>query len=348
MSGQPMSHRIFIERLVIAIAIVGFALLLWELRDLLILVFGAVLVSVILSLIALPIRQRLGVPPWAGLLAAVLIVAGVIGIALGMFGAETARQAAALSDAIPRAWAALQARLEPMGLAEPLRQAIAGLEANSGGVLSNVGRIAMSIGSGIADALLVLVGGIYLAAQPRLYRGGLVKLVPPGGRANVEQALDDSWTALRLWLLGRLVSMTFIGLLTGIGLWILGVPAALALAVIAFILEFVPYVGPILASIPAILLAFAIDPMLALWVALLYVVIQQLEGNVIEPLVQQRAVDLPPALLLFSIVAGGVLFGAVGVIFAAPLAVVLFVIVKRLYVREALNTETDMPGEAKD
>jgi predicted PurR-regulated permease PerM len=141
--------------------------------------------------------------------------------------------------------------------------------------------------------------------------------------------------------------MVFIGLLTGIGLWLLGIPGALALGVIAFILEFVPFVGPILSSIPAILLALAFDPATAIWVVLLYIVIQQLEGNVIEPLVQQRAVDLPPALLLFSIVAGGLIFGMVGVVFAAPLLVVVFVMVKRLYVRDALGTHTDLPGEAK-
>jgi predicted PurR-regulated permease PerM len=342
---KPISHRIFIERLVIAIAILAVAAFVWTLRELLILVFGAVLVAVILSIIAHPIRRRLGVPEWAALLAAVLLVLALFALAFGLFGAETANQASALRETIPRAWAALQARLEPLGLAEPARQWVAGLQGAGGGVLSNLGRVALSVSNGIADTLLVLVGGIYLAAQPRLYREGLVKLVPRRGRALAEQALDDSWTALRLWLLGRLVSMAFIGILTGIGLWLIGIPGALALAVIAFILEFVPFVGPILAAVPAILLAVAFDPVKAIWVAGLYLGIQQLEGNVIEPLVQQRAVDLPPALLMFSIVAGGLLFGGIGILFAAPLLVVLFVMVKRLYVQEALSTQTPMPGE---
>ena len=348
MSQQPMSHRVFIERLVIAIAILGLALLLWALRGLLILVFGAVLVAVILSLIAHPLKKRPGLPDWAALLTAVLVVAGLFAFAFWLFGAETARQASALREAIPAAWQALLQRLEPIGLAEPLRQGMAGMQSGgSGGVLTNIGRFVMSVGGGIADAVLVIVGGIYLAAQPRLYRSGLLKLFPPGSRDQVEQALDDSWTALRLWLAGRLVSMLFIGLLTGIGLWALGIPGALALGVVAFILEFVPFVGPIISAVPAILLALAFDPVKALWVAGLYLGIQQLEGNVIEPIVQQRAVDLPPALLLFAIVAGALIFGPTGVIFAAPLTVVLFVMVKRLYVRDALQTATDIPGEKK-
>jgi predicted PurR-regulated permease PerM len=345
MSGERMSHRTFIERLVIAIAVIGLALLLWALRGVLILVFGAVLVAVILSLIAHPLRARFRFPDWASLLTAVLAVVGLLLIAFWLFGAETARQASTLRAAIPDAWAAIQQRLEPLGLAEPLRQGLAGAQSGGGGVLSNVGRFVLSVGGGIADALLVIVGGIYLAAQPRLYRRGLLKLFPAGGRDQLDQALDDCWTALRLWLAGRLVSMVFIGLLTGIGLWLLGIPGALALGIIAFILEFVPYVGPILAAVPALVLAFAYDPVMAIWVALLYLGIQQLEGNVIEPIVQQRAVDLPPALLLFAIVAGALVFGPVGVIFAAPLTVVLFVLVKRLYVRDALGTATEMPGE---
>ena len=348
MSERPISHRVFIERLVIAVAILGLALLLWSLRGLLILVFGAVLVAVILSLIAHPLRKRLGFPDWAALLAAVVVVIGTFAIAFSLFGQQAAEQASTLREAIPRAWEALLQRLEPVGLAEPLRQGIAGAqESGGGGVLAGLGRFVMSVGGGIADALLVIVGGIYLAAQPRLYRSGLLKLFPPGSRDKLDRALDDSWTALRLWLTGRLVSMAFIGLLTALGLWVLGIPGWLALGVIAFILEFVPFLGPILAAVPAILLALALDPVKALWVAALYLGIQQLEGNVIEPLVQQRAVDLPPALLLFAIVGGAFLFGPPGVIFAAPLTVVLFVMVKRLYVREALGTATQMPGEKR-
>jgi len=343
MSEPSMSHRLFVERLAIAIAVIGLALLLWQLRGILILVFGAILVAVILSLIAHPLKSRLRFPDWAALLAAILTVAGLLALAFWLFGAETARQAGALREAIPEAWTTLVRRLEPLGLADPLRQGMAG--AQDGGVLSSVGRFVMSVGGGIADTLLVIVGGIYLAAQPRLYRAGLLKLFPEGVRGRIEQALDDCWMALRLWLGGRLISMTFIGLLTGIGLWLLGIPGALALGIVAFILEFVPFVGPILAAVPALVLALAIDPVKALWVALLYLGIQQLEGNVIEPIVQQRAVDLPPALLLFAIVSGALVFGPPGVIFAAPLTVVLFVLVKRLYVRDALGTATEMPGE---
>jgi len=120
---------------------------------------------------------------------------------------------------------------------------------------------------------------------------------------------------------------------------------AFALGLIAGLLDFVPLIGPIVAAVPTLLLALSISPTTALWTGGLYLVVQQIEGNILSPLVQQRAVDLPPALLLFALLGFGSLFGAPGVILAAPLTVVVYVMVKRLYVREALGTPTNVPGE---
>ena len=139
--------------------------------------------------------------------------------------------------------------------------------------------------------------------------------------------------------------MASVGIATGVGLWLVGVDNALAFGLLAALLEFIPFIGPILAAIPAILIAAATDPQIALWVAGVYLVVQQLEGNVFSPLLQQWAVDLPGAVLLFSLLAMGTLFGALGIIFAAPLTVVIYVLVKKLYVREALETATPIPGE---
>ncbi|MFN3945045.1 MAG: AI-2E family transporter [Allosphingosinicella sp.] len=339
-----MGHRQFIERLVIAIGVLGFAALLWHLRGLVILVFGAVLVAVILSIVAEPVRERLRLPSGLALLVAILIVLGGFLGAFWMFGAQVAAQASQLGEMVPAAWEAALAMFDRWGIGDMVRRGVDEIAVGSG-MISNLGGIALSVGAGITDAVLIIVGGIYLAAQPALYREGLIKLFPPRARPLAGEAIGDSGRALRLWLIGQLVSMTLVGLLTGLGLWLLGVPSALALGIIAGILEFVPYVGPIAASFPAILVALAVSPELALWTALLYLLVQQAEGNLIQPLVQQRAVDLPPALLLFALVASGALFGIVGVLVAAPLTVVLYVLVKRLYVREALHTPTTLPGE---
>ncbi|WP_106640029.1 AI-2E family transporter [Allosphingosinicella vermicomposti] len=339
-----ISHREYIERLALTLLIGGLALLFWALRDVLILIFAAVLVAVIFRILANPIGRRLGVPHGVALGISVLIVIAVFATSMWLFGAEIVAQSSTLQRTIPGAWEQLLQRLEPIGLADPLRQWMAGV-GRGDGVVSNIGGLALSFGNGLADTLLVLFGGIYLAAQPDLYRRGVIKMIPPRGRGLTARALDDSWKALRLWLLGRLVSMVTVGILTFIGLSIIGIPAALTLGLLSGILEFVPFLGPIVSAIPAVLLAIAVSPEAALWTIGLYLLVQQIEGNLLEPLVQQRAVTLPPALLLFSLVIGGLLFGVPGILVAAPLLVVIYVMVKRLYIRTALHTRTPIPGE---
>jgi predicted PurR-regulated permease PerM len=118
--------------------------------------------------------------------------------------------------------------------------------------------------------------------------------------------------------------------------------------VIAAFAEFVPYVGPIMAAIPALLLALGEGNEAMLWVVLLFVGIQQVESYAITPIIQHRAVDLPPVLTLFALVAFGVLFGPTGVVLGTPLTVALYVLVKQLYVRDLLNEPTHIPGDKGD
>ena len=340
-----MTHRAYIERLLITILVVGLALLLWELKGILILVFASVLVAVVLRSIANPIRRWCSMPEGLALLIAVLIVAAILAVAFWMFGSRAIAQASELQRGIPQAWLMVESRLDTWGMGGSIQSAAADFGAR---ISSNLASILMTIGNVIADILLVIAGGIFLAVEPDLYRRGLIKLVPKDSRPNLEQTLEDTWNALRLWLAGRLLSMLIIGILTGIGLWLIGIPAVLALAVLAALLEFVPFIGPIMAAIPAVLLALAINPTLALWTAGLYLVIQTFEGNILEPLIQRHAVSLPPTLLLFAVIAFGFLFGFVGILLAAPLLVVIYVWVKRLYVRDALDTRTEVPGSAED
>jgi predicted PurR-regulated permease PerM len=133
--------------------------------------------------------------------------------------------------------------------------------------------------------------------------------------------------------------------LTGAGLAFIGVPQALGLGFIAGVLEFVPYVGPILSAIPALLLASTQSWEMVAWTLGLFVIVQQVENNVILPLVSGRAVDLPPAVGLFAVVAIGILFGPLGLLLGYPLAIVVDVVVRRLYVREMLGEKVEIAGE---
>jgi predicted PurR-regulated permease PerM len=335
---------LFIRRTLIVIGLIALALLLWSLRDVLVLVFGAVVVATLFRALAAEL-QRLHLGYRLALSLSVLSVLGVIALGIWMFGAQLTSQTQSLGRAVPQALEAIQSRLAGIGLPIDLSQMRP--QGIGSSLAANAGKFVMSLTGALTDILLLLVGGIFVAASPTFYKTGLIKLVPPGKRELTETALQDTGTALQLWLKGQLVAMLLIGVLTWLGLWLIGVPSALALGLIAGLLEFIPFVGPILSAIPAVLLAFTISPDLALWTVLLYVGIQHVEGYAIQPLIQSWAVDVPGAVLLFALLAAGGLFGPMGVIFAAPMTVVVYVLVKRLYVQEALDTATPIPGEDK-
>jgi predicted PurR-regulated permease PerM len=162
-------------------------------------------------------------------------------------------------------------------------------------------------------------------------------LLPPARRSRAHELLSAIGHTLRWWLFGRAVGMTIVGIATTTGLWLLDVPLALVLGLIAAALDFVPYVGPILAAAPGILVALSGGMSHAIYVALLYLAIQLLEGYVLTPLIEQRSVRLPPALTIGAQVLLGVLVGALGVLFATPLTAALVVLIKGLYVEDTLE-----------
>lgn len=193
----------------------------------------------------------------------------------------------------------------------------------------------------LASALVVIVVGLYGAANPGVYRDGFVRLFPPERRPRIAGVVDEIGRMLGRWLVGQLVSMASVGVLVYIGLLVLGVPLALGLAVATALLEFIPYLGPILGAVPALLVALGQGTSTALWVLLLYAAVQTLESYLITPLVQERAVYLPPALIILVQVLMGLLFGILGVFLATPLAAAALVAVKRLYIEAALGDDAD-------
>jgi predicted PurR-regulated permease PerM len=192
---------------------------------------------------------------------------------------------------------------------------------------------------------VVVVAAIYLASSPDVYRRGATKLFPISQHQKITEALDATSVALRYWAGGQLVTMAVIGTLAGLAYWLIGLPSPLALALVAAITNFIPFIGPLLGAIPALIFALTMDVSTVIWTLVAITAIQQLEGNVVTPLIQRRAVSLPPALGLFAIVVFGLLFGFLGIFLAVPLTVALMVLVKKLWIRETLGEETTLPGE---
>jgi predicted PurR-regulated permease PerM len=326
------SVRLLIASLVAAVV----ALLAWQLADVLLLMFGAIIFAAVLRAIARPLMHHAHWPERIALAVAVLLLlGGLVGVGW-LIGDRIAVQFESLRERLPDALKAATGWLEshPLGVAllEAWREAASGDV--PWGRIANVA--SKTVGAVGAIALIAFVG-IFLAGDPALYRRGLVALLPPGSRPAVDDALLASGRALSQWLLGQGISMLFVGIATAIGLALLGVPVAMSLGLIAGVLGFIPFFGPIISGVLAVLFAFTQGPQQALYVAILAIAIQQIEGNVLMPFIQRWAVSLPPVLGIMAGVVFGLLFGIVGLIFATPLMVVVMVLVRKLYVERFLE-----------
>jgi predicted PurR-regulated permease PerM len=332
----PSPDAIFVRRVLIAAAVVGLILVLWQVSLVLILTFGGIVVAVALRNIAAPLGRWLKLPDRLALLAAVL---GIAAIAVGFFyffGAMAGRQFSALADRLPQTVEAAKSWLNETAFG---RQVLTALDFNSGTTerLLEALPLAGGILGGLSEALLMIVVGIYLAADPPIYVNGMLRLVPPRRRMRVRHVLDAVGEALQKWLLGMTFDMLLLGVMTFIGMWLIGVPLPFALAVLSGVAVFVPYIGPVIATIPGLLLAFSVRPVLALYAAGVYLVVLTIEAYVSQPMLQRWAVSLPAIVNLLAILAFAPLFGIWGAILATPLSVVLWVLVQKFYIEDVLE-----------
>ena len=189
---------------------------------------------------------------------------------------------------------------------------------------------------------VLIAAGLFMAVDPYVYRNGLVRLVPPQGRARVSGALGEVAHTLRWWMVGTGISMAIIGVATTLALWALGLPGFVALGVIAGLLQFIPTIGPVLSAVPAVALALVIAPTKVLWVIVIYAGIQLVESNFLTPLVMKKAVHVPPALSILFQTLMALVFGFLGLLLAVPILAATLVLVNRLYVQE------DQPDAAPD
>jgi predicted PurR-regulated permease PerM len=315
--------------------------LLWLLFDVVLILVGGVLIAVLLALGASPF-QRMKVPRALAFVLSGVLIACIVAGAAYLFGASTISELQEVLRRIEQAQANITSALNESQIGKAILSHVHDANVPVADLLSRVFSVSANFIIGIVVMIFI---GIYLAAQPALYREGMSKLFPPEWRISAVETADSLADALRLWLLGQLMDMMIIGVLSGLAVWLIGLPSPAALGVIAGVGDFIPYLGPILAAIPALLVAVTLDFSAVLWTLLAYLLIHQIEGQLVMPLIQQRMVYIPPAVMLGSIVALSALFGVVATIFAAPITVILFVLVKKLYVRDSLGEPVQLPGE---
>lgn len=318
-------------------ALVVAGLLIWRLADVLLLAFGAILVAVLLHALSQPLTRRLRLPRPVALTFAVAGFGAVVGGAVWLFGQQIALQVATLGELLPKAWSALQAPLSSSPLGAYILDDLQRLRHADGLVVQTASRLVRGSLSAAAATVIVLFCGLYLAFHPATYLRGVLHLIPPRRRDRAAQVVAACGEALNRWLLGALSSMLLVGSLVGLGLWWAGVPSPLALGVLAGLAQFVPVIGPWAATVPGLIVAAAQGPQTLAWAGAIYLGSSQFEANVMTPLLLRQMVELPMGLTLFAVLAMGVLLGPLGVLFATPLAVVAYVVVRHLYVEDMLG-----------
>ncbi len=320
------------------------AVLLWYLSEVLLLLFAGVLFAVFLSRVSKWIQKYAPVSYLAALLFAILtflIVSILIGVIAAPLVAEQSRE---FLRELPEATAQVQQFVD-VNLRQWIPESftlsniqqdqswIENLPRYIGTGLDAVGAVTGAL-TGLA---VIIVFGFFAALDPEPYKRGFLALIPKSEEKDYEQVLDRLSDSLWQWLLGRFLSMLVIGLMTWIGLYVLGVPLSLLLGLIAGLLSFIPNIGPILSVVPPALLAFPNGIHLVLYVIALYIVVQILESNVITPYIQQRMIHVPAGLVIAAQVVFAYLFGFLGLMFATPLLVAIIVITRQLYVHRTLG-----------
>jgi predicted PurR-regulated permease PerM len=328
----------FVRRLFLTIAVGALVAAIYFTGDLLILAFGSALGAIVIHAIAEIYEVRLRLRQRVALGLSIATVLALIGFLVWLFAVEFRSQVNVLVTRLPGILDQIGGQLSqsPVGakVVDAVRAAFAGSR-----IAQDIGGLAEGAGQFILNALLVLVGAIFFAVDPKVYERGFLLLMPPSKRAVLEDALLDTAATLRLWLRAQLIQMTTMGALVGIGLWIVGVPSAPALGLLTGISEFIPYVGPVAAMIPALGLAATHSMHHVLWTVGVFAIVRVVQTNFITPFVTSRVVAIPPAVTLFAILAIGAVFGLFGLFFSAALLVMVFTLVRSLYLRDTLGED---------
>ena len=318
--------------------------------------FLTILLSIILSA---PVNYlaRKGWPRTWGVIAVIAAIGGVfwlLGLALVPAVETQSREFAEAFPTLLDEALALANRLQSffglgtqIGL-NPESFSELGRKVLTGSTVSTAAGVGLTAATVVSLAAVVFISTIYLVIRPEPWINGFVSLFPAGWRQRTREVLQALYQTVQRWFLGQLAAMTFIAVFWAISLSLIGVPFALLLGIFSGLISFIPYLGALISVVLPVLLALISDPFSAVWVILAFIIIQQIEGNLLQPIVMSRAVDLHPALVIFAILVMGTLFGLIGVFLAVPLVAVLQVLVRELWVQKMDQMGTDPNPPARE
>jgi predicted PurR-regulated permease PerM len=312
---------------------------IWFVRHVIVLLFASILIALILTSLTNLVSRVVHTGRKVSLAIAWALIAGAL-VGLGFWVIPSiADEFGSLAERLPKVFSDARAKVESSAVFQKLQSVAPAMKdmlpKGSGG---NVAKFFSSGFEAVTSFVFILFAAIFIAAAPDMYRRLVVVLFPPRVRDDVRATIDRLVRTLKFWLLGQAIAMVVVGVLTGTALAIAGVPFAAELGLLAGLAEFIPFVGPILVAIPALLIGLSEGTDKFLIVLAIVLVIQFLEGNVLQPIVQRKAIELPPVVMLTSMAILGAAFGLLGLFVAAPLVACALVLVEDWYLKRVLNT----------
>ena len=337
--------------------IVVFAALLaivWHAAPTILLLFSGVLFGIFLVAISDLLGRAVGGPHVLRLVIVCAFLAGLFSTVIVLGGATIAQQATALSATIRSQVVTVKTFLEERGVdtsfltfdgaqspngqqTTPSRPNLPSLPSAStiasgtSAIVAQTWKFVSGLIEALGNVFIIILLGLLIAAQPSLYRDGALRFMPRRHARQAAVLADDIGETLRRWLIGQLMTMTTLFVVTWIGLALIGIPGALVLGFITGFLAFIPTVGALIAGVLIVLASLGSG-----WAAVaaafgLYLLVQFLEGNILTPLIQRQAIDIPPATLFAAQIFLGFLFGLWGLALALPLIAIVNVVLKHLH-----------------
>ncbi|MEE4378057.1 MAG: AI-2E family transporter [Candidatus Competibacteraceae bacterium] len=328
----------------LALVAILILLFLWYSFSVLLLVFCAIVLAVLLRAVSMELHRftRISEGLALGIVATgvVLVLAALIALATPTL----VDQAQVLAKTIPQAFSTLKQQLSQFGWGQELlhqldipKMQILDFLRGQSELFQRLGGVFATTFDVLAAMFIIILMGIYLAAEPDLYINGFLQLFPRHRRPRLAAVLERSNIMLKGWFMGQLMSMSMLGVLMSLGLWVLDVPLAITLGIFTGIMTFIPNFGPLIAGIPAVLLALSVSPLTGLYATILIVLVQNLEGMFITPMIHRNIITLPPAMIIAVQVLLASIYGFIGLLVAMPLVVISLVWIKMLYVEDVLE-----------
>lgn len=295
---------------------------LYLIRDILLIVFVSVIIAAAINGPVSWLQNR-RVPRLLGVVFIYLLLFLLFALVITLIFPSLAEQIKQLTTILPdfteKLGVGFEEIRERFGVEGNLESILRRVSQGLSQATSNVFGTIVNVFGGLFSAVVVLVISFYLAVQERGVKRFLVSLTPNEHQRYVADLIERIQKKIGGWLRGQLLLMAIVGFLIFLGLYFLGIKYALTLALLAGLLEIIPYIGPVFAAIPAIILAFFQSPFLALLVIILFIVVQQLENYLIVPQVMRKAVGLSPIIVIVTMLIGAKLAGILGIILAVPL-----------------------------